>query len=76
MLAVVWRNCGTFPKPVPPSLPSPLLGASVAQIAIAWLLYQPSVASVVIGARTMEQLEDNLQAASVELTKEEVQDTK
>ena len=53
-----------------PSLLFP--GASVAQVAIAWLLHQPSVVSVVIGARTLEQLEDNLQAVNVQLTKEEV----
>ena len=44
----------------------------MSQVAIAWLLHQPTVASVVIGARTMEQLEDNLNSVNVKLTKEEV----
>ena len=47
-------------------------GASVSQIAIAWLLHQPCVNSVVIGVRTLEQLEDNLQSVNIQLSKEEV----
>jgi aryl-alcohol dehydrogenase-like predicted oxidoreductase len=43
-------------------------GASAAQVAIAWLLGRPGVASVVIGARTDEQLADNLAAAELELS--------
>ncbi|HKS32277.1 MAG TPA: aldo/keto reductase, partial [Enterobacteriaceae bacterium] len=35
-------------------------GVSVAQIALAWLLHQPVVSSVIIGAKRPEQLEDNL----------------
>ena len=46
--------------------------ASYAQIALAWLRAQPTVSSVIIGARTMEQLEDNLGAASIALTPEEL----
>jgi len=42
-------------------------GASPAQVALAWLLGRPGVASVVIGARTDEQLADNLGAADVVL---------
>ncbi|XP_065886782.1 uncharacterized protein [Dysidea avara] len=34
--------------------------ATVAQIAIAWLLKQPTVTSVILGARTKQQLADNL----------------
>jgi aryl-alcohol dehydrogenase-like predicted oxidoreductase len=45
--------------------------ASPAQIALAWLLGRPGVASVVIGARTDEQLADNLGAADLELGAEE-----
>jgi aryl-alcohol dehydrogenase-like predicted oxidoreductase len=41
---------------------------SAAQVALAWLLTRPTVASVVIGARTDEQLADNLKAADLELT--------
>jgi aryl-alcohol dehydrogenase-like predicted oxidoreductase len=47
-------------------------GVSIAQVAINWLLRRPGVASVIIGARTPEQLSDNLDAASWELTDEEV----
>ena len=44
---------------------------SVAQIAIAWLLHQKVVSSVVVGAKRMDQLEDNLRAVNVSLTDEE-----
>ena len=47
-------------------------GVSPAQVALAWLLTRPGVTSLVIGARTDEQLADNLQAAELELTAEEV----
>jgi aryl-alcohol dehydrogenase-like predicted oxidoreductase len=42
-------------------------GASVAQIALAWLLHQPGVTSVIVGARKPEQLADNIGAASIAL---------
>src|SRR5215211_4472160 len=45
--------------------------ASPAQVALAWLLGRPGVASVVVGARTDEQLADNLKAAELELSEEE-----
>lgn len=48
-------------------------GISVAQLAIAWLLHQPAVTSVIIGAKKTEQLEDNLKAIDVKLTPEELQ---
>jgi aryl-alcohol dehydrogenase-like predicted oxidoreductase len=41
---------------------------SVAQIAIAWLLHQSAVTSVIIGAKRSEQLEDNIAATKVALT--------
>jgi aryl-alcohol dehydrogenase-like predicted oxidoreductase len=47
-------------------------GVSVARIALAWLLAKPHVMSVIIGAKTAEQLEDNLAAADLRLTSEEV----
>lgn len=47
-------------------------GASPAQVAIAWLLSKRTVASVLIGANKMTQLEDNLAAADVKLSDEEV----
>jgi aryl-alcohol dehydrogenase-like predicted oxidoreductase len=45
---------------------------SVAQIALAWLLRREAVTSVIIGAKRMEQLEDNLASPSVKLTEEEL----
>ena len=45
---------------------------SVARIAIAWLLHQPVVTSVIIGARTMEQLDDNLAATEVALSADDL----
>ncbi len=46
-------------------------GVSAAQVALAWLLGRPAVTSLVIGARTTEQLADNLAAADLVLTDEE-----
>ncbi|MEO8688322.1 MAG: aldo/keto reductase [Solirubrobacteraceae bacterium] len=45
--------------------------ASPAQVALAWTLGRPGVASVIIGARTDEQLADNLGAANLVLSGEE-----
>ena len=47
-------------------------GVSVAQIALAWLLHQKVVSSVIIGAKKPEQLEDNLKATEVELSDAEL----
>jgi aryl-alcohol dehydrogenase-like predicted oxidoreductase len=47
--------------------------ATVAQVALAWLLAQPAVTSVIVGARRLDQLDDNLGAVGVELTPEEVE---
>ncbi|EWY42597.1 aldo/keto reductase [Skermanella stibiiresistens SB22] len=46
-------------------------GVTAAQVALAWLLGRPGVASAVIGARTDEQLADNLKAADLTLSQEE-----
>jgi aryl-alcohol dehydrogenase-like predicted oxidoreductase len=46
-------------------------GASPAQVALAWLLGRPAVTSVIIGARTDEQLSDNLGGASLVLSADE-----
>ena len=43
-------------------------GVSVAQIALAWLLHQPHVTSVIVGAKRVDQLEDNIAASQVELS--------
>jgi aryl-alcohol dehydrogenase-like predicted oxidoreductase len=49
------------------------LGASVAQVALAWLLAQPGVTAPIIGPRTLEQLEDLLPAAELTLSDEQVE---
>ena len=46
-------------------------GVSVAQIALAWLLHQPAVSTVIIGAKRVDQLQDNLGAVDVALSAEE-----
>ncbi|HML15671.1 MAG TPA: aldo/keto reductase [Bryobacteraceae bacterium] len=46
--------------------------ASVAQIALGWLLHQPFVTSVIIGAKRLEQLKDNLGALDVKLDAEDL----
>ena len=46
-------------------------GVSPAQVALAWLIGRPAVTTVIVGARTDEQLAENLAAASLELTAEE-----
>ncbi len=42
-------------------------GSSMAQVALAWLVDRPAVTSVILGARTVEQLADNLGAAALHL---------
>ncbi|HTC44141.1 MAG TPA: aldo/keto reductase [Steroidobacteraceae bacterium] len=48
------------------------LGASVARVALAWLLHQSAVTSVIIGAKTREQLLDNLAATTVKLSSDDL----
>jgi aryl-alcohol dehydrogenase-like predicted oxidoreductase len=45
---------------------------SIAQIALAWLLHQKMVSSVIIGAKRLDQLDDNIAATNVELTEQEL----
>jgi len=47
-------------------------GVSVARVALAWLLRRPGVMSVIVGAKTIEQLDDNLAAANLELTADQI----
>jgi aryl-alcohol dehydrogenase-like predicted oxidoreductase len=47
-------------------------GVSVARVALAWLLHKEHVTSVIIGAKNTEQLQDNLAAAQLQLTREEM----
>ena len=47
-------------------------GVSAAQVALAWLLTRPSISSVIVGARTDEQLADNLAAIELQLSDDEL----
>ena len=47
-------------------------GVSVARVALAWLLAKPWVSSIIVGAKTPEQLADNIGATTLALTPEEV----
>ncbi len=47
-------------------------GTTVARVALAWVQGRPGVASTIIGARTIEQLEDNLGALDVALAAEQI----
>jgi len=47
-------------------------GVSVAQVALAWLLHQPQVTSVIVGAKKPQQLADNLAATQVTLSGSEL----
>ena len=47
-------------------------GISVARIALSWLLHQPVVTSVIIGAKNEEQLNDNLAAPEIDLSADEL----
>ena len=51
----------------------PAHGASVAQVALAWVLAQSVVTSVIVGARTPAQLEDNLKSIDCDLSSPELQ---
>ncbi|WP_415853687.1 aldo/keto reductase [Sinomonas sp. G460-2] len=46
-------------------------GVSAAQVSLAWLLGRPGVSSLIVGARTEQQLVDNLAAADLQLTSDE-----
>ncbi|MGF6811472.1 aryl-alcohol dehydrogenase-like predicted oxidoreductase [Paraburkholderia sp. Clong3] len=45
---------------------------SVAQIALAWLLHQRVVSTVIVGAKKIEQLDDNIAATNVALSADEL----
>jgi aryl-alcohol dehydrogenase-like predicted oxidoreductase len=47
-------------------------GCSAARVALAWLLHQPAVTSVIVGGRTTEQFADNLAAAELKLSGDEL----
>ncbi|HEY2672517.1 MAG TPA: aldo/keto reductase, partial [Rugosimonospora sp.] len=46
-------------------------GVSLSQVALAWVAARPAVASVILGARTVDQLDDNLGAADLHLSEKE-----
>ncbi len=48
-------------------------GCTMAQVALAWLRDRPAVSSVILGCRSVEQLDDNLGAADMDLSEEEVE---
>lgn len=47
-------------------------GCTVAQIALAWLLHQPVVTSIILGVKNTDQLTDNLKSIEIQLSKEEM----
>ena len=47
-------------------------GKTVSQIALNWLMQKPTISSVIVGARTEEQLKQNLGAFGWSLTKEQI----
>jgi aryl-alcohol dehydrogenase-like predicted oxidoreductase len=47
-------------------------GASVARIALSWLLHQKAVTSVILGAKNRQQLDDNLECVNVKLSADEL----
>ena len=47
-------------------------GSSVARVALAWLLGRKGVMSVIVGAKTIEQLDDNLAATDLSLSADEI----
>jgi len=47
-------------------------GVSMAQVALAWVIAQPGITSAIVGASSLEQLDDNLAAADVVLAPEEL----
>ena len=48
-------------------------GISMSQVALAWVAGRPAVTSVILGARTVAQLEDNLGAADLQLSEKEAE---
>ncbi|WP_436790411.1 aldo/keto reductase [Yinghuangia sp. YIM S10712] len=75
------RSKHTFP-PVAPDLGARALdateriavsrGVSTAQVALAWTLSRPGITSVIIGASSLQQLDDNLAAATLKLDDDEL----
>jgi len=49
------------------------VGASAAQVALAWQRHHPDVTAPIVGARTVEQLEENLRAVTVSLSDDQME---
>ncbi|MBV9867201.1 MAG: aldo/keto reductase [Abitibacteriaceae bacterium] len=49
-------------------------GKSTGQLSLQWLLAQPGVTSVIVGARTAEQVKDNISAADFQISPEDLQE--
>jgi len=49
-------------------------GVTAAQVALAWVIAQPGVTSVIIGAKNLIQLNDNINSVTLELTSEELEE--
>lgn len=47
-------------------------GVSVARMALAWVLAQPAISCAIVGARRLDQLQDNLDALALELTPDDM----
>ena len=47
-------------------------GVTMSQLALAWVLHQPGVTSPIIGPRTMEQFEDNMEALGIQFTPDDL----
>ncbi|MEO7391977.1 MAG: aldo/keto reductase [Ramlibacter sp.] len=61
-------NCIDIMRPI-----AQAQGVSVAQVALAWLLHQPQVSTVIVGAKRPEQLADNIGATALNLSAVELQ---
>jgi len=48
------------------------LGYSLVQLSLAWILRRPEVSSAIVGATALKQLEHNLSAGDISLTKDEI----
>ena len=47
-------------------------GLNIAQLSLAWILHNPGISSVIVGATSVKQLEDNSKASGVSLSNEDV----
>jgi len=48
------------------------IGCSPSSLSLAWLMHQPCVSTVIVGATKVEQLEDNITSVNVELNEEQL----